>query len=143
MNGPGDLITIREAATRAERHPSTIKRWIKAKRLTTHRNGNGRTASIMVEARELMTLLTDQAPRPRMVEARPEHEPSAAIQASLDATRADHEREISALALQIADLRADKARLQRELDDSRQRVAALEREMNGGVRGLLRAVWSR
>jgi len=147
MNEAGGLITIQDAAKRAERHASTIKRWIADKRLTPHKRGKGKTAPVMVEARELMALLADQTPRARVVASQSDHERSTPSKAELtlakelEAAREDHRRELETLRLVIADLRADKERGQRELTDARERIAALERELNGGVRGLLRGLF--
>ncbi|MBM4280711.1 MAG: hypothetical protein FJ137_08085 [Deltaproteobacteria bacterium] len=71
---------------------------------------------------------------------------ASAVQGELDAVRA-HLAEVRAerdeLKAQRTRLQADVDELRRLLEDSRQRVAALERELNGGVRGLLQRTFRR
>lgn len=63
----------------------------------------------------------------------------AAVRETLAEVRAERDE----LKAQRTRLQSDVDELRRLLDDSRQRVAALEKELNGGVRGLLKRTFSR
>lgn len=156
MNRSSDLITIKEAAHRSERSVVTIKRWIRAKKLKAHRKTTGKTAPVYIDSHELSMILTNTEPG-RVVhgsvnEALTQGATSKAagglikalndqistLQAQAENARADHAIQIDSLQATIKDLRADKERMLAEVADLRARLVAVERELNGGVRGLLR-----
>jgi len=132
MNQASDLLTVKEAAVRAERSISTIKRWMRSGKLKKRRKGKGKTAPVYISSHELSMLTMDQTPA------------RAANRATNQAPNQAQAELVDILKEQIADLRRDKASLQDDmrttrklLDESRERIAALERQLNGGVRGLL------
>lgn len=136
MKRADDLVTIRQAATMAERSTATIKRWIKVGMLKAHRIGKAKNAPVHVATSQLMSLLADAAPG---------HAPRD-IMTHSQLGHADAEL-LMELRDRVAELQRDKADLRSRLDkadqearDLRDRINALERELNGGFRGLLRGI---
>lgn len=141
MNSSPDYITIREAALRSERSVSTIRRWIRQGTIESKQVG-GKTSPVLVSIASLTAVLMTQEPRGNVDTSPPIHEhiheQSMVNRAVVEAM----ESHIHALSLQVEDLIRDKTLLRSELESTRERLSAVEKELNGGVRGLLRS-WIR
>lgn len=133
MNETMDHVTLKEAAQLSERSLTTVKRWIQDGILHPVKKG-GKTSPLLIPLDELKLVLMDKRPK-RKVDQSKLGTFENRTQADMNQAREDH---IRALTVQVEDLRADKARMLRELDEARERIQALERAMNGGARGLLK-----
>jgi len=136
INTQERLITLKEAATIAQRSISTIRTWIRAGKLQDMRQAGDRVSPVMVSHSELLVLCSKQ----RQMRS------GAPISNTQPELIANNTALVETLKAQIDDLKRDKAELRSELsfvrkdlESARERIAALEREMNGGVRGLIRS----
>jgi len=144
-----EVVAVQEAARRLGRTVDTLRRWRRSG-VIAFEQGTDEKGRALVRMGPLLAAAAGHAketrPRPSLGQT-PTHAPvPAAGQGELDAVRA-HLAEVRAerdeLKAQRTRLQADVDELRRLLEDSRQRVAALERELNGGVRGLLQRTFRR
>ena len=125
-------VTIQEAAKMSERSLSTVRRWVKTGVLKDYRRKGDTRSPVLIDYSELMAVLSHTSPKPPT-----SSEPMPTLH---------DDSLIAALNSQIEELRRDKADLRIRLDraeqdarDLREKVAVLEKELNGGFRGMLRA----
>ena len=116
----------------SERSASTVRRWVKTGVLKDYRRKGDTRSPVSIDYSELMAVLSQTSPK---------------ATASAEPVPTLHDDSlIAALNSQIEELRRDKADLRSRLDradqdarDYREKIAVLERELNGGFRGILRA----
>lgn len=129
---PEDAITLKSAASSFGKSVKTIRRWAKAGDIAYYQEGYAR-APIFVSRTELHHYLLGKEKK------KPSIEP---VQTS--GTDAWREKYVARLEEDLKDVTDQRNSLQleaktrdRELLDLREKVRALELEINGGVRGLL------
>jgi len=153
MQSDPDLLPLADAARSIGKSVDTLRRWKRAGLLAFH--GPDEQGRALVQRAALLLAAQgharDTAPmRPPRGQKAPVASPpaivGAAAQGELAAVRetlAEVRAERDELKAQRTRLQSDVDELRRLLEDSRQRVAALERELNGGVRGLLKRTFRR
>ena len=147
MQSAEELVSLAEAATIAGKSPRTIRRWISRGILPAVRSGHGRTSPVQVPKTRLraylaMSVRTDDQGVIGQVSEAVTHPPKGETVSRelLEEVRGDRDRlwkQVERLEASRRNLEDDKRDLRAQLEDGRMRIAALERELNGGVRGLL------
>ena len=138
-----ELVTVKEAARLTGKSPDTVKRWIKAGKLKATQTGASDNAPVMVRRADALALVRALAAAPRHhrdvvpVPAERAHADDGALHGALQAHLADVVRQRDALERRLAERDGEVAGLRLELADARRRLEAVERELRGGVRGLL------
>ena len=143
---PGDLVTLREASLLTGRSARTIRRWRDEGKLRTWAAREGAGAPPVVSRAELDTVAATAAvaaTAPRALGGQRTRTTAAAAtgwERAVDALR--HERDDlvaqrDGLRRERDDARGEAARLAAEVSELRRRLEAVERELAGGVRGLL------
>lgn len=138
----GERITIKEAVKRIERSERTIRQWLKDGRMQTYRVEGDKRNTILIDKHELLMAAAEMTPPPKknMLVHRSKGEFNA-LHHHLEATERRlevSEQRLDKAELDARNLRAEVARLQEALAAKTERIHALELELNGGVRGLLR-----
>lgn len=138
----GARVTIKEAVKHVGRSERTIRKWLADERLTAHRVEGDRRKTVFIDTDELLMAAADMTSPPTM---KPRLQGSkgevAAIRQHLEATEKrleTSERRFDKAEQEGRELRAEVARLREALAAKAERIHALELELNGGVRGLLR-----
>jgi transposase-like protein len=132
-----EVVAVQEAARRIGRTVDTLRRWRRSG-VIAFEQGTDEKGRALVRMGPLLAAAAGHAKetRPRASLAQtPTHAPVPVVTAA----------ELAAVRAHLAEVQRDKGRLETEvaelrrlLADSRERVAVLERELNGGVRGLLK-----
>lgn len=152
-----DLIPLKEACAIIGKSPDTVRRWHKDKGIAWHREPGNPSAPVFVSKAEVLRIAADIAGSARS--ASPTSAPlpvgvargavaaegtgaalTSAMQAhlaTLEGVVSDARKERDALRAELDAVRADLAVARAHLADRDARIAALERELNGGTRGLL------
>jgi len=152
MASDTDLLPLAEAARFVGKSVDTLRRWKRSGLLAFE--GPDEQGRALVQKSALLLAAQgharDTAPtrvqRLSVASPLPTSIVASAVQGELDAVRA-HLAEVRAerdeLKAHRARLQSDVDELRRLLEDSRQRVAALEKELNGGMRGLLKRTFQK
>lgn len=132
---PDDLIPLKEASKLIGRSVDTLRRWKRQGTIDFHQNPDDKSKLYVSRGAVLQATSVKVAP----VEPVPAVAPAATKSAELDAIKAHLED----VRTERDSWKTEVKRLQVELTDVRTRLATVERELNGGVRGLLRGVLRR
>lgn len=138
----GERITIKQAVKHVGRSERTIRKWLADGRMTTHRIEGDRRQTILIDTHELLTAAAEMTPLPKQRSKRQTAQVEIkALQSQLEAANAllsevRHQRDKYEVELTQANARVED--LHKELEGKVDRVHALEMELNGGVKGLLK-----
>ena len=144
---PQDLITLKEAAKLTGKAEHSLRRWKREKGLKDWRDTKDARAPSLVSRAEVTAIAVQVASTAVVDTTRKGTGGQVSAQAVATVLR-EHlhtlERDVEDLRVQrdatarrLVDREAELAMVRAELVDTRKRVDALERELNGGVRGLL------
>jgi septal ring factor EnvC (AmiA/AmiB activator) len=137
-------IPLSTAAKIAERSPKTIRRWVHRGELTDKRADGDTQSPLLIDTHELLAKLSTQTPRvdsPVQLQVPPDvHQVDTTTQliANLGRQVEGLELDKARLLSEVKRLRDELGNLRTQLDESRSARAVIERELSGGVRGLLR-----
>ena len=149
MQSAEELVSLTEAAQIAGKSPRTIRRWISRGILPAVRSGHSRTSPVRVPKTQLRAYLAtsvrtdDQNVIGQVSKAVTPSVPNSeddVLRELLEEVKGERDRlwaQVERLEASRRDLEDDKRDLRRSLEDSRERITALERELNSGVKGLL------
>jgi hypothetical protein len=145
-----DVIPLDVAAKVAGRSPKTVRSWVHQGFLDDKRTPGDTRGRLLVSTRQLLAHLAGTTPAP------PTATPALPLVEYPRVPEADdHNALVATLERENEELRTDKRRLfadvdalrheledtRRQLEDLRRSKAAVEKELNGGVRGLLRRLF--
>ena len=142
-----EMVTLREAAKLTGKSLDTLRRWIRAGHVEAEHAGDSPSAPVLVQRASLLAYAATIGGTPvgaaSIARAGAKGVPSsvlAAVQShlhTLERERDDLVAQRDGLRRELADTRTELAAARAELAEKSKRLDAVERELAGGVRGLL------
>ena len=130
-----DMLTVKEAAEISGRGERTIRRWMADKRLTVQRAEGDKRGTVLLSRQDVIDVASSLTPLPKKKPIKAAcKEVVTVLRDHLD--DAIHQRD--EYQFQVKHLRVEIEDLRQVIDGKQAKIQALEKEINGGVRGLLR-----
>ena len=131
-----ELINIKQAVLRTGRSERTIRRWLANGKLEPHEQ-KGKRKKILVDAQALVMVAAEMMPLKKKDTVK--HDTKGVTEALRDHLH-DTRRQRDAFEFELKQCRQQLDELSGTLSQKQERIAALEKVINGGVRGLLRRI---
>lgn len=137
-----ERLNIKQAVKFTGRGERTLRKWLADGKLTTYRVEGDPRNKILIDKNELLMVAAEMTPLPKQRSKRQTAQVEIkALQSQLEAANAllsevRHQRDKYEVELTQANARVED--LHKELEGKVDRVHALEMELNGGVKGLLK-----